>query len=183
MAVELVKHRTYGSTDLDPLLPLPAGSNTGMLISQVHAPVHHTDTLLRTRSELSVAVDVAAPGNDIPPELWFIQANLTLLAFWVPSVSTVVLPAGGTSEGYLGSQLLHKRLVASPAVPTAYYVQFYTHEPLVTQTSRKDATAAAGPSVNFQLYVEDPEFTFCGTYADVGIVLHLRTFTVWGSIP
>jgi hypothetical protein len=177
-----VKRRNYGSNENDSVTTIPLTVDAGILAGTFTAPSGHLDaTLLRTRAALHVGVTVGAPGEDIPSEGWWLQAQVVLMAFWHPSTVTTPDAISGTAVGFLGSTLLQKRFVASASVPSEYSVQFFTDDDLVTETSRKANSVTTVPCVNWVLSVHDPSFTLQNGYAATNVSYYLRKFALWGS--
>lgn len=177
----LVKRRQYGTINHNPLAPLPLTVDTGVILQQSVSPGGTHATFLRGRFELSLGVAIGLPTLDIPPEKWWIECEATLYVYFVNGTSTALQPSSGTSELYLGSQVLSKTLVASPSQPDEYYVTFFTEDALEIQTARKFDTAVTGPAVNVWLYVHDPNFVFAGGYTATEVNSSLRYFFLWGS--
>jgi hypothetical protein len=180
--VALIHHRVYNSILVNPVPTPSVVTSWGAVLLQHHTPTATgLATLLRTRSELQFTAAVGAPGLGIPPEVWWAQCSVTLSAWWVPTGSLTLLPLSGSTSQYLGSQLLQKRLVASPSSPSEYYVEFFTDDPLVTETSRKPVGAHTSATVNFQLGVTDPQFALTGGFGGITQSAFLRAFSLWGD--
>lgn len=178
----LIKHRIYNTHLFNPFPTASVSNNYEILGAQHNSPTAtHLGTLLRTRAEFNMVCSVGAPVSGPPPEGWWTQCDVMLLAFWVPSGSTALIGAGGTSETYLGSAMCEKRLVASPSDPSSYYVNYFTQGPMVTETARKPTGVVGGPSVNWYIQLTDNQFAFDGSWGAFTPNAWLRTFSLWGD--
>lgn len=175
----LVKRRIYSEGPFGPTT-IPA-SPSATLVAKHTAPHSNTDTLLRVRFEFLMATQVGSPSADVPPEDWWPRAEVTLIAGWSPTGSSVPLPLVGSTEHYLGSALLQPRLTTSPSDPTEYVVQWHTDPALVFQTYRQDVTATVHPTVTVGFHVNDPDNALDGTYAAISTTWYWRMFSLWGS--
>lgn len=177
----LVKHRRYGYALATNLPSISAPGTTGLLLEHTESPTTPQATLLRTRAEFTLHVQVGTPSSDVPPEKWWSETYVTLYAFWTPSNSSAGASPTGSSEHYLGSQFLAPKIVTSPSSPTEYTVTWTTDDALETSTYRKLATAVTGPSVNWYISIFDPEFALGGIYSAINIDYGLRWFVLWGD--
>ncbi len=178
----LAKSRIYNSNFEDPMPLTSVASQFTVLVNQ-HVPSGPTSaiTLLRGRAEFTLSMAVGAPTSDVPSEGWWLRTEMILYAYWAPDATTGVLPADAEDEKYLGSVLLRKTFVASASLPTEYSVNYYTDDPLVTQTYRKPTGDVLGPAINWYLGVRDPEFVFAGGFTAVRAAWYVRTFSLWGQ--
>lgn len=173
------KHRIYGTyptTNVSTIYAPPTGPLT---LAHHVAPGGTDDTFLRLRAQFQMAVQVSDVSP--PPEYWWTGCSVTLLAWWTPSASTALGAANGTSEHYLGSAVLAPTTVLSPTVPGVYTVLWRMEQDLVTETSRHDLSASAGPSVNLGLVVYDTVPALTGLYSIASIDYEARLFTLWGT--
>lgn len=176
----LVKRRLYGSLPSGSISSIgPTGSTPITAISH-HAPHSTTDSFLRSRAEFYMQVQVGS-GAGSPPESWWPQTTVTLQSWWTPSASTAIGSIVGSSEHFLGSQLLVPRLKQSPSAPDEYVIQWIQDEPLITQTNRRDISATGGPTVSVGFTVYDTTPALDGTYSAINISYEVRLFTLWGS--
>lgn len=177
----LVKYRQYGDIVATNVLPFVGSSTAPYVIGGYAAPVGPDDTFLRGRFDLSVAVqvDVADP----PPFTWFGVTNFLLFAWWNPSGTTAVGTSFGTSEHYLGAQLLKPVYTQNPGgVTNQYTVVFAADDPLLVRTSRK-GDGVHTPRVNLALTAYDPYTALDGTYTSVAVNYQAHDFVLWGSPP
>lgn len=140
-------------------------------------PFVTTASYLRLRCQFYMDVRIGTP--DPPPSIWWSSCTVTLVAFWTPSGSSTVGNSVGTSEHYLGSQLLTPTLTMDPQVATDYAVQWKQTEDMVLETARAD-TSTVSASINIGIVVYDPYTALQGTWASVGIDYNCRLFTLWG---
>jgi hypothetical protein len=175
----LVKRRQYGSLPSGMLTSIGPTGGTPITAISHHAPHSTTDSFLRLRAEFTMEVEVGTVGA--PPESWWPMTTVTLIAWWTPSSSTAIGNITGTSEHFLGSQLLVPELFPSQTAPGEYVIIWRQTEPLVTETSRRDVTASSGPTVSIGFTVYDTTPALDGTYAGVGISYETRLFSLWGS--
>jgi hypothetical protein len=180
-AMVLVKHRRYGYALATNLPLISAPGTTGLLLEHTESPTSPQATLIRTRAEFTMSVNVGNPMSDVPPLGWWDATYVTLYAFWTPSNSSAGASSTGSSEHYLGSQFLAPKFTADPTDAGAYFVQWTTDDALATSTYRKDASAVTGPSVNFYVSIFDPLAALGGFYAAISINYGLRWFLIWGD--
>jgi hypothetical protein len=177
--VALVKRRQYGDIVSTNKSTFVGTSVSPIPIARYAAPHSVTDTFLRGRFDLNVCVQV--DPVDAPPFAWFGVTNFLLIAYWNTSGTTVVGPSFGTSEHFLGSQLLKPTLSSEPgAVAGSYVVQFNSDDPLIVQTPRKGDTASS-PRVNLGLTAYDPYAALDGTYTSIAVNYQAHNFVLWGS--
>ena len=175
-----VKRRHYTDFISTNQAPFVASSVSPLLVATHSAPHSTTDTFLRARVEFMASADVGTADPPLP-ESWWTFANIVLLAFWVPSSAATVGPSFGTSEHFLGSQLITGQLYPSPTDPGSYYVMWTQEEPMILDTARKDVTATSGPRVNIGITWYDPYSILTGAFASIPVNYQGRLFTLWGS--
>ncbi len=180
--VVLAKHRKYGTLPSGELSDISAAIPGPYTVISHEAPIATTDTLLRTRTQFTMSVQVGS-GAGAPSERFWPETIVSLVAYWQPSSSTAVGALVGTSEHYLGSQVLVPEIAMSPTAAGEYVVTWRQTEDLVTQTSRHDPAATSGPKVNIGIFVYDTNNALDGTYPSIIITYTVRLFTLWGSIP
>lgn len=177
----LVKHRKYGTLPSGELSDIAVAIPGPYTVISHTSPVATTDTLLRSRTEFTMSAQIGS-GTGAPPERGWPETIVTLAAWWTPTSSTVGGALVGTSEHYLGSQVLVPEIAMSPTAPGEYVVTWRQNEPLVTETSRHDPTATSGPNLNICIYVYDTNGFLDGTYPSEVITYTVRLFSLWGSL-
>lgn len=177
----LPKVRQYSDVIGGTINPFVGSSASPWVLLVKQAPVSNHDTFLRLRHELVVSVAVGTSVSDVPPEHWWLEAGVFVTAWWSPTGSLVPGPTAGTSEHFLGSKLLVPAQYESPSSPTSYTVVWHMTEPLVTDTSRVDATATVKPTVILSLYVYDPANALNGTYGAIDLNYYGRSHILWGT--
>jgi len=178
-AIARTKRRIYSDFAALSITGLNPSVSTGMRTLSLLAPNSHQETFLRSRAEAVVTVDVNAPGFVIPPEFWWTQTFVYMVAFWLPSNTTALQPSGGTNVDYLGSVLLKPRRYPLETNAGEYSVVWTSEEPLETQTARKSLTASTGPQVVWQIHMYDPQFVFSNGWADTSANVFVRGFALW----
>ena len=177
----LTKHRIYGTYPTTHASSIYAPPTTPLPVAHHVAPGGHQDSFLRLRAQFQMAVIVGS--SDAPPESWWPSCSATLIAWWTPLNTSAVGAANGTSEHYLGSAVCQPTIVPSPSAPDEYTVLWHLDDDLITETSRVDPTATAGPSVNLGLVLYDTTPALTGIYSSVDISWEARLFTLWGTPP
>ncbi len=175
----LIKHRKYNTYVSTNDSTFSDTASAAQFLAQNVSPISTTDTLLRTRADFYFRARVIS--TDPPPETWWTEATITLVAYWSTGAGGGTLNVNGTNEHYLGSQVLVPRLTPSQIVPQEYMVQWQQTEPLITETSRKGDGTAAGPTLNYYAVAYDPFNAFDGTYTGILFGWTLRVFSLWGA--
>lgn len=179
MAVPRTKRRIYNRVYSIGAASSPPSRGTGYTLLHHSAPHSTQETFLRLRADAEVRVAVSAPGFVIPPEFWWAQTTVELMASWLPSNSTTPQPIFGTSSNFLGSVALHAARYPLETNPGEYVVTWVTKEPLITETARQSPTATTGPGILLELKMDDPEFVFSQGWADTSINFYGSLFTLW----
>jgi hypothetical protein len=179
--VTQVKRRIYGELPSGALSAIgPTGGSPISAISH-QAPHANDDTFLRLRAQFTMSVIVGSPTADVPPESWWSQTYITLVAWWSPTGSTALGNITGSSEHYLGSQLLVPIFQPGASDPQEYVVTWKQDQDLITETARRDPAATARPRINIGFTVYDTTPALDGSYTAIQIAYDTRLFTLWGS--
>lgn len=176
----MVKKRLYNEYPQTNLATLVAPPIAPVNVAHQTNPFTSTATYLRLRAAFYMDVRVGTP--DPPPTAWWPPTTVTLVAFYASSTSSTVGNSVGSSEHYLGSQMIAPRVVADPTVAGEYTVQWIQQEDLVLDTSRTDTTSTTG-AINVGIVVFDPYAALSGIWASIGVDYSCRLFTLWGQQP
>lgn len=178
----LVKRRLYGELPSGQLASIGPTGGTPITAISHQAPHQNDATFLRLRTQFTMSVEVGSPAADVPPEGWWPQTYVTLVAWWSDSGSTAIGNITGSSEHYLGSQLLVPEMQPGASDPQEYTVTWRQREDLVAQTSRRNAAATSPPRINIGFTVYDTTPALDGTYAAIQVTYDCRLFTLWGTL-
>lgn len=177
----LVKSRKYHNLVGTNLASLVGPSATPLSLLVDTAPISFVTSFLRARAELGLTVRVLPT---LPPSPdWWTDVAMYLIAWWSPNGSVVSGSGSGTSEHYLGSQLLHPTLVTPTGAGAEYFVRWEQTEPFEVVTARKNPAATSPPTFILGLVVYDPFSNLDGSNPGVSISYFGRGFTLWGSPP
>lgn len=174
----MTKKRIYNEIPVTNTSPLVAPPNAPVNVMHHENPFTSTATYIRSRCQFYMDCRVGTP--DPPPEIWWPVTTVTLVAFYTPTTSSTVGNSVGSSERYLGSQLLVPRATPSMTAAGEYIVQWKQDEDMVLDTQRTDTTSTTG-SINIGIVVYDPFSALSGIYGSIAADYNCRLWSLWGQ--